>query len=171
MKMSVFLCLLLGLVGCSNKVEQVVKQQLKDPDSAQFKNVKNKCGEVNAKNTYGGYTGFKRFVVVADSVLIESDQEDEILPFSLNWQAHCFHNKSTNEEKAKCISGSLSGAEVLKARIAGVEKNEIKRLVRVETKFKDEINNSYKEIDNAYSTKFKNPDMYALEVLNQCLKH
>jgi len=45
--------------------------QLKDPESAQFRDVKFKkagdagswhmCGYVNAKNAFGGYVGFKRF--------------------------------------------------------------------------------------------------------------
>ena len=47
-----------------------VKEQLFDPESAQFRNVhegverKNGwivCGEVNGKNRFGGYTGFKKF--------------------------------------------------------------------------------------------------------------
>lgn len=47
-----------------------VQRQLKDPQSAQFREVKvvtntlnekTVCGEVNAKNSYGGYTGFKAF--------------------------------------------------------------------------------------------------------------
>ncbi len=46
-------------------------ERLKDPDSAMFKSlrvVEGKggealCGEVNAKNSYGGYTGFNRFFV------------------------------------------------------------------------------------------------------------
>ena len=43
------------------------KARLKDPDSAQFRNqfVGKKgvpCGEVNSKNSFGGYTGFQRFV-------------------------------------------------------------------------------------------------------------
>lgn len=47
-----------------------VQRQLKDPQSAQFRDVKivintlsqqTVCGEVNAKNSYGGYTGFKPF--------------------------------------------------------------------------------------------------------------
>ena len=47
-----------------------VRENLRDPDSAKFKDVelfrKNGlmyvCGEVNAKNAYGGYTGFKKFI-------------------------------------------------------------------------------------------------------------
>lgn len=45
-------------------------KDLKDPSSAQFRNVKYgkgvpgawpMCGEFNAKNSYGGYVGFQRF--------------------------------------------------------------------------------------------------------------
>ena len=47
---------------------------LKDPSSAQFRNVKYgkgvpgawpMCGEFNAKNSYGGYVGFQRFSGIA----------------------------------------------------------------------------------------------------------
>ena len=47
---------------------QVLKR-LKDPGSAQFRNVVVSdvtnwvCGEVNSKNSLGGYVGFKRFMV------------------------------------------------------------------------------------------------------------
>ncbi|MHA6827401.1 hypothetical protein ACQUJV_14410 [Ralstonia pseudosolanacearum] len=52
-----------------------VKQRLRDPDSAEFRNTKygpdilNRkalCGEVNAKNGFGGYAGFKRFISLPD---------------------------------------------------------------------------------------------------------
>ena len=58
----------------SNEAKKLMKKgkdsvlaNLKDPDSANFKGtftVKDTffCGEVNAKNSLGGYTGFKRFV-------------------------------------------------------------------------------------------------------------
>lgn len=52
------------------KAREAVAESLKDPSSAQFRNVrlanymggKVICGEVNAKNSYGGYVGFTRFV-------------------------------------------------------------------------------------------------------------
>ncbi|MBK5551925.1 hypothetical protein JFU49_16825 [Pseudomonas sp. TH03] len=56
------------------EVKVAVKSNLLDPESAQFRNlytpsVSSKpmpsgavCGEVNAKNGYGGYVGFKKFV-------------------------------------------------------------------------------------------------------------
>jgi hypothetical protein len=48
------------------KARELVKRQLRDPDSAQFRNFdiktiagrKGLCGQVNAKNGFGGLTGF-----------------------------------------------------------------------------------------------------------------
>ncbi|MGO3920808.1 hypothetical protein [Acinetobacter venetianus] len=62
-----------------NKAKQDIKYQMKDPTSVLFRNVhvvtnsvgrKSVCGEVNAKNSYGGYVGFKDFYntsIVTDS--------------------------------------------------------------------------------------------------------
>ena len=59
---------------------QKVKEQLLDSDSAKFRNQKGNCGEVNAKNRMGGYTGFVRYVYFPDdkSVVIESEAKDSI---------------------------------------------------------------------------------------------
>ena len=60
--------------------KRAVKNELKDPDSAQFKDVRANyteefnvvaCGQVNAKNEFGGYTGFRRFVSSGQSVILE----------------------------------------------------------------------------------------------------
>ena len=57
-----------------------LRASLKDPDSAQFKDVYANyteefqvvaCGRVNSKNSLGGYTGFKRFVSNGKSAIIE----------------------------------------------------------------------------------------------------
>jgi hypothetical protein len=55
-------------------VEDSVRQEMIDPDSTQFRNLRVLpgrgedqrivCGEVNSKNRLGGYVGFKHFVVV-----------------------------------------------------------------------------------------------------------
>lgn len=52
-------------------VEMDIKKQLKDPDSARFKWLPyieqpngHYCGLVNAKNSYGGYTGDQPFYVM-----------------------------------------------------------------------------------------------------------
>jgi len=85
-------------------VRRLVLDALKDPGSAQFRNVMRRpgwgqpgimgpmgayCGEVNAKNAYGGYPGFKKFAVTvplkADTKV---DFEDEFnLPFA--WEVFC----------------------------------------------------------------------------------
>lgn len=56
-----------------------VKEVLKDPESARFRSdFVGKdgavCGFVNSKNSYGGYDGFKRYIVRPDNVLIEYDE-------------------------------------------------------------------------------------------------
>lgn len=59
---------------------EVTRNQLKDPLSAQFRKVrvvpygngKVVCGEVNGKNSYGGYVGFKPFVGSYISSTMES---------------------------------------------------------------------------------------------------
>lgn len=55
------------------ELKQKVRNALKDPNSAEFKDVqwvggKAICGQVNAKNSYGGYGGFKHFVADSDGV-------------------------------------------------------------------------------------------------------
>lgn len=59
---------------------QKVKESLLDSDSAKFRNQKGNCGEVNAKNRMGGYTGFTRYIYFPKdkSVIIESDAKDSI---------------------------------------------------------------------------------------------
>lgn len=61
---------MLSLLGCGDRGERLVKNevraQLVDPDSAKFRNIRifengNYCGEVNAKNRMGGYSGFVEF--------------------------------------------------------------------------------------------------------------
>lgn len=65
-------------------------ERLKDPDSAQFRNLVvheiakddgtvlyNVCGEINAKNSFGGYVGFRPFYFSGDwgEVLGDNDIE------------------------------------------------------------------------------------------------
>jgi hypothetical protein len=77
---------LLGLSGCSggaeDAAEKLVADQMRDPASAQFREVKvvkqqdgseAVCGEVNGKNAFGGYVGFRGFVVHGSEVHIRND--------------------------------------------------------------------------------------------------
>jgi hypothetical protein len=55
-----------------------VASQLRDPSNAEFRNVMEgtfaTCGEVNGKNAFGGYVGFKSFVYEDGIVSFEPDQ-------------------------------------------------------------------------------------------------
>jgi len=57
-----------------------VAAELKDPSSAQFRNVEQVgdrvCGEVNARNSFGGYAGFQQFYVKGDEVLLAATGTD-----------------------------------------------------------------------------------------------
>lgn len=60
--------------------ERGVRAELKDPNAAQFRDVRASyteefgvvaCGRVNAKNEFGGYAGFRRFVFGDGRVILE----------------------------------------------------------------------------------------------------
>jgi len=61
-----------------------VRAALKDPDSAQFRGaffsesggVKVVCGEVNSKNSFGGMSGFQRFIAGGDLVFLEEQMAE-----------------------------------------------------------------------------------------------
>ena len=70
---------------------------LKDPDSAKFGGIKERisvkngmhvaCGTVNAKNGFGGYGGFKRFISAGnqETTLIEG----KTALFAQEWASLC----------------------------------------------------------------------------------
>lgn len=128
------------------KIEKVItsmlianlKSNLKDPDSAQLRNMKYYhtdiilldgsrfpslhvlCGEVNSKNSFGGYNGYKGFIsqeqlrfldstVIPDSeyVLIDEGAEDYKRESFRKWAAENCTNK-TYSEKAKSDTGNPS---------------------------------------------------------------
>ena len=66
--------------GVEKKAKELVAAQLFDPSSAQFRNLyvstRNPgviCGEVNGKNRFGGYVGFRRFVANTNVSVAEID--------------------------------------------------------------------------------------------------
>lgn len=64
-----------------NMAKNVMADTLKDPVSAQFRNIRLVqylngaviCGQMNGKNSYGGYVGFRDFVAGTKSGRIRSD--------------------------------------------------------------------------------------------------
>jgi len=75
--------------------EDAVRERLKDPDSAQFKEVffNNKggihavCGQINSKNSYGGYSGYKYFISAGSKEM--TFIENEVSDFSKVWNKFC----------------------------------------------------------------------------------
>jgi hypothetical protein len=73
--------------------KRAVKSILKDPNSAEFKDVyfskksNVACGKVNSKNGFGGYVGFKRFIsgTTPDLTFIE----DQVKDFYILWNKMC----------------------------------------------------------------------------------
>lgn len=76
--------------------QDIVRSRLKDPDSAQFRNdhiatfagKSVACGEVNASNSFGGKTGFKRYIAQSESVVVTED-DMTAAEFSDAWAKIC----------------------------------------------------------------------------------
>lgn len=63
---------------------------LKDPGSAEFRNQRGLCGEVNSKNSFGGYVGFRRFIAASkEMVVFENDGRMNPGDFDTAWATHC----------------------------------------------------------------------------------
>ena len=107
MKKILLMALVVGLVGCGKsdaekaqskkemteiKVNRISKERviakLKDGGSAEFRNQVAFCGEVNAKNSFGAYTGFKRYIAADENLIV---MEDDMVPseFNTTWDKYC----------------------------------------------------------------------------------
>lgn len=67
-----------------------VKGKMKDPSSAQFQNQRGVCGEVNSKNGFGAYTGFRRYIATSpEMVIIEHESGLSPADFNKFWNQSC----------------------------------------------------------------------------------
>jgi hypothetical protein len=81
-------------IAWNNKGEDAVRSKLKDPQSAEFTEVRFSdkggkpmtCGYVNSKNGFGGYTGRQRFVAAGDQLAF---LEEEGSDFQQIWSRYC----------------------------------------------------------------------------------
>ena len=82
------------------KGKRAIKEKLKDPKSAQFRNVyfhrgKNGsrmvCGQVNSKNSFGGFSGFQHFVSTGTSSLTFLETEISSKDFPEVWNRYCVY--------------------------------------------------------------------------------
>lgn len=69
--------------------QREVRAFLKDSSSAEFRNQKRSCGEVNSKNSFGAFTGYQRFIAAKDLVVIERDSGFSQQEFQTMWDAFC----------------------------------------------------------------------------------
>ena len=72
-----------------DKVKDLVRSALKDPDSAKFGNITYTkgviCGNVNSKNSFGGYGGMREFMVTKDRLTFNDGGAE----FRKAWNAKC----------------------------------------------------------------------------------
>lgn len=90
MKNAVFAVFFVVLCGCSNtssEIEEKVRSSLKDPDSAKFserkihhagKNGAITCGTVNAKNSFGGYSGAMAYMHFQGDIVVASNEAQSL---------------------------------------------------------------------------------------------
>lgn len=78
--------------------KDAARAKLKDPDSAQFQNVRfhqgkdgvpMTCGEVNSKNSFGGYSGFQKFVSAGRAELTFLAEQMDSGEFAKIWNQMC----------------------------------------------------------------------------------
>ncbi len=71
-----------------------VREQLKDPDSAVFRNARTYhgsgapvvCGEVNSRNSFGGMSGYQRFVAAGSVIALDEQVEGGVREV---WKRFC----------------------------------------------------------------------------------
>lgn len=70
--------------------KEYVAGLLRDPKSAEFRNQKGNCGEVNSKNAFGAYTGFQRYIAGSrELVVMERDSGMPASEFAKLWDEFC----------------------------------------------------------------------------------
>lgn len=78
--------------------ERAVKAKMKDPDSVRFRNsrfnvyddkVPVVCGEINAKNGFGGHTGFQKYIASGDSFGPFLEETMSANEFARSWNEFC----------------------------------------------------------------------------------
>jgi hypothetical protein len=92
------------LTAFARQAKAAAAARLKDPGSAQFRSLfvsrgrlyvndvlttpLRLCGEVNARNSFGGYVGFRRFVAWGGSPIVEKDDDGEAFG-EVVWDRQC----------------------------------------------------------------------------------
>lgn len=108
MRLAITMALMLALAACGKTAaqkqkedaatlttlgEKYVKEKILEPNQAQFRNQfigkgGAPCGEVNAKDAFGGYIGFQRYISVARELTMLA-QDVSPAEFDAQWQQLC----------------------------------------------------------------------------------
>ncbi|HHA2858114.1 TPA: hypothetical protein ACOFDH_000487 [Stenotrophomonas maltophilia] len=77
----------------AERAQRLVAERMKDPAALQFRDVAYNaaagiaCGQVNAKNAFGGYVGYQDFIVKGDFVLTRGEASAALQPlFDEAWR-------------------------------------------------------------------------------------
>lgn len=76
------------IIGIEVESKMALMNFLKDPNSAEVRNQNGNCGEVNSKNGFGGYTGFKRYIASPTVVAIDGENMSSS-EFESAWNKVC----------------------------------------------------------------------------------
>jgi hypothetical protein len=78
-----------AIAASEGAIIQVVKSILRDPDSAKFRGIVQRynviCGYVNARNGFGGYTGYKEFMITRTRIRLNDGSRN----FMNEWNSTC----------------------------------------------------------------------------------
>lgn len=69
------------------RIETLVKDRLRDPDSAEFEHLGKGCGYVNSRNGFGGMSGKQPFVAGTNEKV--AFRPDNPKAFDTVWNEHC----------------------------------------------------------------------------------
>jgi hypothetical protein len=78
------------------KAKANITSSMRDPSSVQWKGLfisksgaQSLCGEINGKNAYGAYVGFRRFYATTEKLLSEIESEKDGFVFNKMWPKLC----------------------------------------------------------------------------------
>lgn len=130
-----FVLILMGCGGAGEKeAKQLIERTLVDPMSVQYREVKSYgdgtvCGEFNAKNRMGGYTGFGSFVYFRGKlwtstkyvpVLCSNEKDKEGLIRRID------PSFTTTKDRDACMRAAKSGASKPVSGAADMRKEEVR---------------------------------------------
>ena len=136
----------LAVVGCGNSVGDIVSPDIEaakeaaaydllDPDSAKFRNVVEVedgvavCGEINGKNAYNAYTGYKPFSALKldDGWSVTILEGDDSIYERRAWYANCAPDEIDPLEELEANAAAMGDAVEAAADEAAREDERLQR--------------------------------------------